>query len=224
VTPPDDELDERLSALAHELLNPLSVAQGYATLLREGAVEADETVRGFADRVADNLEVVALLLQRLREASARPEHVTLELARIDLAAVVARTVRDLADTVTADRRVELMVPGSEVPVDADAVRLRQIVFGLVGLAARTTPPGGRVEVRVSGAERPSLTVLARSSDADVDEVRGWVSAAADGRPWPGPPMGTYVAARLVDAHGGQLGVEPGPAGGLQLRVVLPVPT
>jgi two-component system, OmpR family, sensor kinase len=218
---PAAELEARLSYLAHELLNPLSVAKGYASLLKDGATDADETVRSFAARVCENLEVAVLLMQRLRDGGA---DVDLQLDRgpLDLVDLVRATSTALGDTVAADRPVELDVPDDPVTVEGDPVRLRQVLFNLLLHAARSSPAG--TPLRVTLDRRPiQLAVHAPAAIVDAEELERSFAVRDDGLPpATGPALGLHVSRRLAEAHGGSLRVEA-VGSGAQVVVGLPSP-
>jgi signal transduction histidine kinase len=216
-----EELDARLSYLAHELLNPLSVAKGYASLLKDGATGADETVRSFAARVCENLEVAVLLMERLRDASADAADLRLDRSPLDLVDLVRVTVEDLGETVVADRRVELALPDRPVIVEADPVRLRQVVFNLLVHAVRSSPAG--TAVRVAVEEQPvQVSVHAPGAVVDAEELARSFEVGPDGLPpSPGVTLGLHVSRRVAEAHGGSLRVE---AIGSGAQVVLGLPS
>jgi signal transduction histidine kinase len=222
----DEDFDVRFSFVAHELLNPLSIAQGYASLLKEEATTADEGVRRFANRVSHNIEVAVLLLQRLRDTLGDPEDLSLDRERIDVRPVVEETVEDLATTVAADHPVEVRTPDVAVLVDADASRLRQILFNLVSNGAKYSPQDAPIIVTVSNADHEA-TIEVRNhgfgvapGDAERLFERGARGLDDDGRP--GLGVGLYVSRLIAEAHGGTLRVEPAEVEGSRFILDLPV--
>ena len=73
--------------------------------------------------------------------------VTLTKMPLELASVVAKAVEATASLLEQRRhQLLLSVPARGLPVEADEVRLTQVVSNLLTNAARYTPPGGRIEV------------------------------------------------------------------------------
>ena len=111
---------------------------------------------------------------------------------------------------------------SPAQIEADPVRLAEILTNLVANAVRHTPRGGHVSVRVS-----------RRGDAAVFEVedngRGipvdqlpfvfdrFVTSADTG----GTGLGLAIAKRLVEAHGGSIEAIAPSAGGTTIRFAIP---
>jgi signal transduction histidine kinase len=221
----DEEFDARFSFVAHELLNPLSVAQGYASLLKDEASAADEVVRTFAERVSHNLEVAVLLLQRLRDTAGKPDELRLERRRMDLATLARSTVQDLANTIALDHPTEIHQPDHAVMVDGDATRLRQILFNLISNGAKYSPSGAPITVTVTAGDRATIEVRNHGfgvapGDAERLFQRGVRSEADIGRP--GLGVGLYVSRLIAEAHGGSLGVEPAEVEGSRFILDLPI--
>jgi signal transduction histidine kinase len=219
-----DDVDARLSIVAHEVLNPLAIAQGYADLLAADAADADETLRGFAERVAHNVEVAILLLRSLRDVRGSPEELRIERERLDLVALVRDTVEDLATTIAADHPVELHLPDEGVEVEGDATRLRQVVFNLVSNGARYSGAGAPIHVVVAVEDTVTLEVRDHGrgvAPGDAERVfqRG-ARGDDDGRP--GLGIGLYVSRLIAEAHDGSLTVEPAELEGSRFLLRLPI--
>jgi signal transduction histidine kinase len=220
-----DEVAERLSFVAHELLNPLAIAQGYASLLVDHTSDADGAVRQFAQRVSQNVEVAVLLMQRLRDATADPGELPLHRAPLDLRGVVRDTVTDLAATIAADHPVEVAVPDAPVVVDGDATRLRQILFNLVSNGAKYSVHGAPIEVNVSVASQATVEVRNHGFGVAPDDAERLFEMGARGRDDQGRPglgVGLYVSRVIAEAHGGSLRVEPADVEGSRFLLDLPI--
>jgi signal transduction histidine kinase len=219
-----DAVDARLSFVAHEVLNPLAIAQGYARLLEAEAAGVDETLRGLAERVARNVEVAVLLLGSLRDAGGCPEELRLERQRLDLVALVRDTVEDLASTVAADHPVELHVPDEAVDVVGDPTRLRQVVFNLVSNGARYSGAGAPIHVAVTVDDTVTLEVRDHGrgvAPGDVERLfRCGTRGVADARQ--GLGIGLYVSRLIAEAHDGSLTLEPAGDEGARCLLRLPI--
>jgi signal transduction histidine kinase len=222
----EEEFNARLSFVAHELLNPLAVAQGYAGLLKDASSNADEAVQQFAERVSHNLELAVLLLQRLRDSAGSAENLTLEKLQLDVGKLVRGAVEDLATTVAADHPVEIHIPEEAILVDADATRLRQILFNLISNGAKYSPSGAPIQVSVL-TTGTSVTVEVRNhgfgvapEDAERLFEKGARGEDDDGRP--GLGVGLYVSRLIAEAHDGSLRVEPAEVEGSRFILELPL--
>jgi signal transduction histidine kinase len=220
------EAEDLMAVLGHELRSPLTAIRGAATLLLqahrelppEKVSELLAVIDGAAVRMADRVEDV-LVTSRL---DGHRQQVLVE--DVDLSDVVA-DVLDAARSRNPGRR--LRVPGvvEGISARADQQRVTQVLRVLVDNALRFSQPGSAVEVRVARS--------ARRARVDVRD-RGPGVAAADRRrifgrgvkldpSGPGAGLGLYVAAGLLAAMGGELGVEARPGGGSSFWFTLPAP-
>jgi len=227
----DRRKDEFLAMLAHELRNPLAPLDTSLRLLRQGSADRD-TVLAMADRqVALLVRLVDDLLDISRITRGT---VTLRREPVAIAEVVARAV-EVATPAAVERRLALTVdvPSEALVVDADPVRLVQVLANLLGNAVKYTPPGGaiavvveagdgdgaggevRVRVRdtgvgISPALRPRVFDLFVQGDASLERTSG------------GLGIGLTLVRSLVELHGGRVEAESaGPGQGSEFVVRLP---
>lgn len=218
-TEANEQLRRFVADASHELRTPLTSIRGYAELFRYAAANEPEEREAHLAKIreetgrmtvlVDDLLLLARLDAHETEAPLRPE-------RIDLTELAG----DAADAFTAGRpdhplTVELGSPGLQL--DADPLRLRQVLDNLLANAAIHTPPGTPVglSLTVEGDEAvlrvtdagPGIAPEAQEHIFDrfyrVDNSR----TRGNG----GSGLGLSVARSLVAAHGGTLDVasEPG---------------
>lgn len=215
--------DDLLAEVAHELTNPLAIAQGFAASLVDhpGLGEDGRQAITAIDR---NVRIALQLLNNYREA-ARPgdDPITLDLGWVEVTDLAHRTVADLS-SITDTHEIEVEPPDTEIRVLADEGRLRQALFNLLSNAVKHTPPGSAIHVRTRrGAGSVTIEV--------ADQGEGVAPAVADrifepriqGEDAPeGLGLGLYVARRIAEAHGGDLELAPADDGGATFRLTLPV--
>jgi two-component system CheB/CheR fusion protein len=219
-----------LSILAHELRNPLAAA-GYAVALLRQSANAVTSVGRATDVIDRQISHMARLLDELLDLS-RITHnrVELERRRLDLRQVVEMGC-DSARAALADKHQELRLslPAVPVLVDGDEVRLTQVLSNLLNNAAKFTPAGGRIEIRVAEEEGSAVVEVIDNGigieAARLDEVFEMFSQAqtkAHGGT-PGLGIGLAVVKSLVQLHGGGVAAySDGLGGGARMRVALPL--
>ena len=141
----DRRKDEFLALLSHELRNPLAPILTAAELMELQGDVATPREREVIIRQSKYLiRLVDDLLDVSRVARGK---VTLAKRRLELGAVVAQAVESTTPLLEERRhQLYLSVPARGLAVDADEVRLNQVVSNLLTNAARYTAPGGRIEV------------------------------------------------------------------------------
>ena len=226
----DQRKDEFLALLGHELRNPLAPIRNALEVLelRGDDPVASARARAMIDRQATQLtRLVEELLDASRIARGK---VRLAVERLDLGALVRTVVGDhRAGVETEGLALEVSVPPGPVWVKGDPARLAQVTTNLLNNAAKFTPRGGRVAVRleVAGVEAvlsvsdtgvgiaadvlPSLFQAFRQVDADPARTKG------------GLGLGLAVVRGLVELHDGQAEAASGGRGrGATFTVRLPL--
>ncbi len=215
-----------LAGLSHDLRTPLASISGAAGALLESGdalpVPARQelllSVRDQADRLG---RLVADLLDLTRiEAGG----FVVQKEWYPLEEVVASAL-DRARPRLAGRRVDLAMPTEVLLVSVDGVLLEQVVVNLLENAAKHTPPGTPVEVRVRLEPREvHVEVLDRGPGIPAGEEKRIFerfhrlpgSAHVEGS-----GLGLALCRAIVNAHGGRITAENRPGGGALFRVVLP---
>ena len=147
----DRRKDEFLAVLAHELRNPLAPIRQAAQIARSPGV-TDQQVEWSYEVIDRQIGHMARLLDDLMDVSRITRGIlevrrsTVELSSIiDAAIEMARPLIDSREhTLTSD------VPEEPLTLDADPLRLAQVIGNLLTNAAKFTARGGRIELRVRG--------------------------------------------------------------------------
>jgi signal transduction histidine kinase len=204
----DRRKDEFLATLAHELRNPLAPIRNGVQLLSLASPgsAAAEQARAMIERQTRHLvRLVDDLLEVSRISTGKLE---LRKERIELAAVLGSAIETSRPLIEAARhQLALDLPPQAVTLEADPVRLAQVVSNLLNNAAKYTPEGGRIELaaRVEGEE---ATVRVRDNGIGIDEAmlprvfELFTQGAAQHQG--GLGIGLALARTLAELHGGAL--------------------
>jgi signal transduction histidine kinase len=226
----DRRKDEFLATLAHELRNPLAPIRQAASLAK--APEVDAQRRTWALEVIERQSrQMALLLDDLLDVSRISRgHLELRLQTVALGDVVAaalETARPLFDR--KRHRVDVALPDAAVTLEADPLRLAQVLSNLLSNAAKYTNEGGHVELRavIEGGEvvisvRDDGIGLSPESQDHIFEMFSQVAPALD-RAEGGLGIGLALSRGLVALHGGRIEVHSAGLGqGSEFTVRLPL--
>ena len=221
--------DEFLATLSHELRNPLSALTTAAALLdRPGAHPQDaQHAREIVRRQASQM---TRLLDDLLDVS-RISHGRLEIRKqpCDVAAIVNAAVETVQPLLVRKRHeFSLAMPDGPVALNADPVRLSQVIGNLLTNAAKYTEPGGKIALEVNAtprevqfAVRDNGIGIDADSNADIFEMFSQLRPALE-RSEGGLGIGLALAKGLVQLHGGQISVKSrGPGHGSEFTVVIP---
>jgi signal transduction histidine kinase len=217
----DEERRSVVSALSHDLRTPLASLLVSVDALEDGIGDREAHLRAMRGNV---LALESLVGDLFLLARADSGSLALSSEELDLAELVDEAVEAVESVaLVADVRVKTELDGP-VPVLGDHGALGRVLRNLLDNAIRYSPPGGEIVVGAAPTETGvRLEVVDEGTgfpDAFVPRAFDRFSQADDARSRPGRTgLGLAIARTLVEAHGGQIAVEPGP-GGL-VRVDLP---
>jgi PAS domain S-box-containing protein len=221
--------DQFLSTMSHELRTPLNAVMGFSDMLSEERYgPLNDRQRRYVTHINAGGRHLLRLINDILDLS------KIEAGRLQLAiesvpikpsfAEVFDCLRPLADK----KSQTLVVQSSpDLSVRADATRFRQVLMNLVGNAIKFTPERGkielaaqqlgevvRVEVRDSGPGIPAgeqqriFEAFHRLQQSDKTSE--------------GTGLGLAITRRLVELHGGRLGLESKPGSGSCFYFTLPI--
>ena len=161
----DRRKDEFLATLAHELRNPLAPIRNALQILKMPRVDAD-TVGRSRDMMERQVDQLVRLVDDLLDVSrVMRGKIELRRERVELATVVARAVETVQPLVDAQgHHLSVSLPSESLPIDADPVRLAQVVGNLLTNAAKYTDPHGRIGLT---AEREGDLAVLRVRDTGI---------------------------------------------------------
>ncbi len=225
----DRRKDEFLAMLAHELRNPLAPIRNAVEILR---LSADRPVRERARELIGRQVVhLARLVDDLLDVSRITQRkIVLQRAAVNLSAVLDSAI-ELAAPLIAERgqQFKLARPDADIWLNADGVRLSQVVGNLLHNASKFTPRGGAVTLdvaRAGGMLRiavsdtgegispqflPAVFELFSQGDRSLERAGG------------GLGIGLSLVKGLVELHGGTVTAQSGGAGeGSRFVIELPL--
>jgi PAS domain S-box-containing protein len=222
----DEMKDAFLQAVSHDLRTPLTSVLGIAATLDRGhqLLSAGE-IRDLLGRLAGNARKLGRLLtnlldlERLTQGTLDPDR-----QRVNLGALVSRIVKDTGPELLGERPISL--EAAPVLIAVDAPKVERIVENLLANAARHTPAGTPVWVRVQAAAGGALMVVEDAGPGVPAEVRQAIFQPFRQGPTitahaPGSGIGLALVVSFAKMHGGRAWVQERPGGGASFRVFLP---
>ena len=206
---------------SHELRTPLATIQGNAGLLAHGPPIAEPVRLAAATDIADESERMGRLVDRLLTLARADSGLRLELADVDLRALVLDVTRKAA-AVHLDRTFDVQVVDASVAGDEDA--LRQLLWILIDNALHYSRSKIAVDLEVDsgwsrlmvGDDGPGIAVEERERVFE----RFYRSDAS--RAGQGAGLGLSIALWITAQHGGRIIADQSQAGGAGLYVDLPL--
>ena len=204
----------------HELRTPLTSLRTNLDLLAQADTDGglpEEARRELLDDVRAQIEELTTLVGDL-VVLAREDQPAAVIESIDLADVTERAlarVRRRAPSIDFDVRLD------HWRVTGDATGLERAVLNLLDNAAKWSPAGGTITVRLASGV---LTIDDQGPGIPAEDQphvfeRFW--RAEESRSMPGSGLGLAIVRQVVDRHGGRVAVSDAPGGGTRLSLSLP---
>jgi PAS domain S-box-containing protein len=228
----DRRKDEFLATLAHELRNPLAPIRNGLHILRLAGNDAPAN-GPVVEMMERQVNHMVRLVDDLLEVS-RISRGKIELRRetVELAAAVRMAVDAVGPTVAAaGHRLEISLPAEPIRLDADPVRLAQVLTNLLNNAAKYTDPGGQIWITAC-RDGPTAVIAVRDTGIGIPaemlpRIFDLFMQVDHGKDFArgGLGIGLALVKSLVELHGGTVKVASAGAGrGSEFTVRLPAVT
>lgn len=224
--------DEFLAVVSHELRTPLTSIQGALALLDGGVCGTLDAQGGkLLDIARKNTDRLRLLVDDLLDiGKIEAGKLQLHVTRQDIMDLVRRAL-ELHQGYALRYGVRFMLGEQveDVAVDVDALRISQVMGNLLANAAKFSPAGAEVEVRVRQPDPGWVEVAVSDRGPGIDPrdhsklfKKFFQADGSDSRRANGTGLGLAIVKALVEAHGGQVGFDSLPGQGSSFYFRLPV--
>jgi PAS domain S-box-containing protein len=206
--------------VAHEVRNPLTGLQLYAMHMKTKLADRmSEAELGLADKIIETINHLSQTVEQIVNF-ARP--LSLERREVDLNRVVTDLLQLLEpqlESARVERSVELS-PGL-LRARLDESSLRSALINLIINAVQAMPDGGRLAVRtLRDGEGLCVEIADTGVGMTGDQIRQVFEAFYTTKAR-GLGLGMPYAKKVIEEHGGRVGVESRPGEGTLVTVRLP---
>ncbi len=220
--------DQFLSTMSHELRTPLNAVMGFSELLTEeryGPLN-DRQQRYVKHIHTGGKHLLSLINDILDLSKIEAGRLQLTVENVPVPTSFAEVVDTMHALAGRKSQTLLQEAPSGLSVRADPTRFKQVLMNLIGNAIKFTPEGGeirlsahrledvvRVEVRDSG---PGIPLEEQERIFEAFYRLGETDKKTEGT-----GLGLAITRRLVELHGGKLGLESRPGSGSCFYFTIP---
>ncbi len=223
-----------LASVSHELRTPLNAIIGFSEVLLDGlAGELSEMAQEYLRYIhASGQHLLALINDLLDLSKIQAGRMTLSLQEVDIPALLEEVQATIAPMVEQKAQTLIFEVADPLPpLMADPMRLKQILLNLLSNASKFTPERGRIDLVCSLTDDGRMMrfivtdngigIPPEEQAMIFEEFRQARQARELGQ---GTGLGLAITRRLVELHGGSIGVESEgiPGRGSRFTVLLPL--
>jgi PAS domain S-box-containing protein len=227
--------EEFLSALAHDLMNPLTSVRGQTQILRRRIARGELLDEGRLNTGLESIDVASTRMTRLLDELAdvmrlrAGQEIDLHRESTDLVALARRTAAE-QDRLTERHTIQVASAVDELIGFWDGPRLERVLGNLLGNAIKYSPEGGEITVRIAreGDDDAGVAVLSVEDRgvgipaADLGHIFEPFRRAGNVESFAGSGIGLAGARRIVELHGGTIAVKSSEGQGSTFTVRLPI--
>jgi signal transduction histidine kinase len=206
---------EMVAWVGHDLRTPLTSIRVVVEALADGVVDDPETEERYLRTARQHIHSLSQLLDDLFDVVQMD---TRSIVLDSQPACIADLISDTLESFSAlASRAEVRLVGNTEPhMDAlpmDVRKVGRVLDNLVLNAIENTPPGGKVRVKAAGMDSGVLVEVEDDGEGIDDEVLPHVFERFRRREGSRPRdsqkagLGLVIAKGIVEAHGGEIGVE-----------------
>lgn len=228
----DLERDEKLrlnmvADCAHELRTPITNLRGYLEAIKDGVVKPDVAT---IESLYEEVTLLSRLIDDLQElALADAGELRLVFQAEDIGELLKRTVSAVQIKAVAKQlSLKVDLPDKLPPVNIDLHRIGQVLRNLLENAMAHTASGKSVTVTAKQKDsQVEVSVIDQGEGIPAEDIpnifeRFYRVDKSRNRATGGSGLGLTIAKRLVEAHGGKIGLESELGKGSRFWFTIPV--
>jgi PAS domain S-box-containing protein len=223
----EQQKDEFISIASHELKTPVTTIKAYSEFLKEVSEDhGNDEITLLVSKLNIQVDRLTGLVMSLLDTTKISEgQLTLFPEKFNINQLITERIDELQHTTTIHKLV--FVPGQDKYVTADKERIGQVLTNLISNGIKYSPKGGNIIITISGTEK-CIQVSVKDNGIGIpgelkDRIfeRFYRVHTEEISTYPGMGLGLYIAARIIQRHGGKIWAESNPHEGSTFYFSLP---
>ena len=223
---------EFLANMSHELRTPLNSINGFSEVLYDETFgPLNEKQKKYVNNVLTSGKHLLLLINQILDmAKVEAGKMKLALSSLPMKSLLNEISR-LVEDMVSKKKIEMLLEITEdLPnIEADELKVKEIIYNLVSNAVKFTPEGGKIGMRAKKSD-PEIEIVVWDTGVGIAPenmekiFEGFFRVDTPySRVTEGTGLGLPLSKKLVELHGGKLSVESeGLNKGTSVRFTLPI--
>lgn len=224
----NEQKNDLLGMAAHDIRGPLGVVLSASSMLkREALSKHGDMLVDLTSEAADEME--ALLNSLLDMSAIESAHISIHLERMDLTELIEKVVKDMALLAKDKEQVlDLQIPVETIWVDADEVRIKEVVQNLISNAIKYSPCGTTIDIGLScNQKKARIEVMDEGGGVPEEEQHLLFKAFSKISTTPtegekSTGLGLSISQKIIKRHNGQINYHPNKKIGSIFEMVIPI--
>ncbi len=223
---------EFLANMSHELRTPLNSINGFSEVLYDETFgPLNEKQKKYVTNVLTSGKHLLLLINQILDmAKVEAGKMKLALSNLPMKSLLNEISLLVADLMSKKKIEMLLEIAEDLPnIEADDLKVKEIIYNLLSNAVKFTPEGGKIGMRAKKADSEIEIVVWDTGVGIAPENMGKIFEGffrvdtPYSRVTEGTGLGLPLSKKLVELHGGDLSVESeGLNKGTSVRFTLPI--
>ncbi|MEJ0009364.1 MAG: PAS-domain containing protein [Alphaproteobacteria bacterium] len=224
---------EFLANMSYELRSPLTSISGFAEMLKKEYVgPLNETQREYVGGIFESAQQLAALISDIIDlATIEAGYLHLEVTEFDLRKTIDSVLTLLSERVKLQNvSITVSVAPEVAYMQADEVRVKQILINLLSNAVKTSKSQGHIALEAGYLPLPTggrgpLAITVRDDGAGMETSRAaqLFDPFHGAKQGPEAALGLSLVKRFVELHGGEVTVTSAPGKGTSITCTFPTP-
>lgn len=220
-----------MANISHELRTPLNAIIGSSEILKDDILgELNQKQKKYVANIFSSsthlLQLINDILDISKIASGK---MTLNYSEFYLKEIVLQTVENVKSYVTSKQlKVKLKFETDDFMIEADAAKLKQILYNLLSNAVKFTGTGGQIEIYVYKREDVAEFIVRDNGIgiAEQDQKKVFVEFeqvdSSYTREYEGTGLGLPLVKKMVEMHGGYVYLKSALGEGTEVIFLIPL--
>lgn len=213
-----------ISNVSHEFKTPLSIIQGYATLLQDENISEEDRVK-YSQTIFEATEKLTILVNDILKISKIDNRkVTIETSTYQLDEQIRECILSFEE-LWSDKEIDLNIEMEEITINADKNLLSNVWNNLINNAIKFSNPGGKIDINLTSKDE---NVIFKIKDygcgikqEDIPYIFDKFYQADKSHASKGNGLGLSLAKKIIELSSGSIEVKSTISEGSEFIVTIP---